>query len=502
MKNIAVVNATGLRPTTLRPLAGGASALERAVTFGRALPGVEEVVLLLAGPLPKTVPALNLRTIERAAWTSGDLLETLATLAEGREDLFYFFGDCPLLDSGLAARMHASHRRYFADYTFADGFPVGLAPEILQSGTPRRLRSLAGDGPLARAVPDRQTIFTVLKMDINSFDVETELSPVDLRMMRAFLCADTERNFLLLTRVLERGGRDAATACRVLQESPEILRTLPAWFPIQIVEGCPQSCSYCPYPVLGGDPRSRQGVMPKEAFSALLEKIESFAGQAVVGISLWGEPALHPQIEGLIAEALSRPGIDLVVETSAVGWKPGAFQVIRGSSPRAPTWIVSLDAASQAVYGTLRGDGFGEALAAVESLQTLFPATTWVQAVRMKENEEDLEAFYKAWKSRTENLIIQKYDSFCGMLPERRVADLSPVTRFPCWHLMRDFPILLDGTVPLCREELRRGRVLGNAQSEDLAAIWDRGAEVHRSHLRREYPGLCAGCDEYYTYNF
>jgi hypothetical protein len=67
---------------------------------------------------------------------------------------------------------------------------------------------------------------------------------------------------------------------------------------------------------------------------------------------------------------------------------------------------------------------------------------------------------------------------------------------------MRDFPVLLDGTVPLCRDEVRRGRVLGNAFSEDLAAIWERGADLHAAHVRKEYPGICAGCDEYYTFNF
>jgi hypothetical protein len=63
-------------------------------------------------------------------------------------------------------------------------------------------------------------------------------------------------------------------------------------------------------------------------------------------------------------------------------------------------------------------------------------------------------------------------------------------------------PVLLDGTVPLCREETRAGRVLGNALTEDLAAVWDRGEDLYRSHVARDYPGRCAACDEYYTFNF
>jgi spiro-SPASM protein len=502
MKTLAVINALGLRAPALRPLCGGAPAFDRVLAFARGLPGIEAIAVLARDEPPPSAAAAGVRVVRRSAWTTADLLETLGGLGEGHDDTFYFFADCPLLDAGLAARMHAGHRRYFADYTFADGFPAGLAPEILGPGTARRLRVLAGDGALATAAPDRETLFTVLRQDINSFDVETELSPVDLRMMRASLYADTERNFLLVSRLMHAGARDAESACRVLQESPSLLRTLPAWFPVQVVERCPQSCSYCPYPVAGGDPREKHGEMSTDSFDSLVSRIESFSTDAVVAISLWGEPSQHSQAQELARIVLSRPGLELVIETSGVGWKPAALEAIRGCSTRSPTWIVSLDAASPPVYAALRGDGFSEALSTVERLQVLFPSSTWVQAVRMKDNEEDLEAFYRAWKSRTDRVIIQKHDSFCGLLADRRVADLSPVSRFPCWHLMRDFPVLLDGTVPLCREEVRRGRVLGNAFRDELSAIWERGADLHAAHVRREYPGLCAGCDEYYTFNY
>jgi spiro-SPASM protein len=120
----------------------------------------------------------------------------------------------------------------------------------------------------------------------------------------------------------------------------------------------------------------------------------------------------------------------------------------------------------------------------------------------MKENEDDLEKFFKSWKARTENVIVQKYDSFSGLLPDRRAADLSPVRRFPCWHLKRDMVVLLDGTVPLCKEDVQTGTRLGNAFEEDLELIWDRAQATYRSHLAGSYPGICAACDEYYTYNF
>jgi spiro-SPASM protein len=500
MKNIAVISAIDLRPPAARPVMNGLSSFQRALEFARGLPGVTQTVLLAspARPLPPNTPP-GFRVIERESWTVADLTAEIEKAAEGFEDIFYFFADCPFLDLSITERMHRNHRRYWADYTFADGFPQGLTPEILTRETASRLRGMAS---AEAGLPDREALFTVIRKDINSFDIETELAPADLRLLRVWLSADTERNFLLLKRIVEAGGSDSESICRVLQEQPRILRTLPAFFPIQVVEKCPHACSYCPYPVFAGDVTKKSAVMEPEKFAALMSRIAAFSGDAVIDISLWGEPSLHPQVFQLISSVLSTPGLSLVIETSGVGWDAGVFSRVKESFASQPTWIVSLDASTEQMYRRLRGEGYAEAMRTAELLLAAFPAKTWVQAVRMKENEDDLEVFYKSWKARTENIIIQKYDSFSAFLPDRKVADLSPVKRFPCWHLKRDMAILLDGTVPLCREDLRREHVLGNAFLEELTAIWDRGESTYRQHIAENYPPLCAGCDEYYTYNF
>ncbi len=502
MKNIAIINAIDLRPPAARPLVDGASSFQRALTFGRSLPGVQLVVLLASAraagvlPLPDTPP--DCTVIERPSWSIADLTAEIDKAGQDFEDLFYFFADCPFLDLPLARKMHANHRRYWADHTFADGYPQGLTPEILRRDTAGRLRTMAASDT---GRPDRETLFTILRRDIKSFDIETELAPSDMRLLRVSLSADTERNFLLLSRVVEKGGRDCESVCRALEKEPLVLRTLPAFFPVQVVERCPYACSYCPYPVFAGDVTGRSGAMDPARFAGLVAKIAAFAGDAVIDISLWGEPSLHPRIFDLVSSVLGTPGLSLIVETSGVGWEPGIFSRIRDSCAAQPTWIVSLDASAEQMYRRLRGPGFAEAMKTAETLLAAFPRTTWVQAVRMKENEDDLDVFYRSWKAKTENIIIQKYDSFSGLLPDRKVADLSPVTRFPCWHLKRDMAILIDGTVPLCREDVRVEHRLGNAFDENLAAVWARGEEAYRQHIAARYPQICAGCDEYYTYN-
>jgi spiro-SPASM protein len=496
MKNTAVINGIDLKAPAFRPLVDGSSAFQRVLAFARGLPGVAEPVILLSRPIE--LPP-GIRPVIRAAWTEADVIGAMISAAEGCESVFYFHADCPFLDLPLSRTMLDNHRRYWADYTFADGYPYGITPEILTREAIERLRGLMAGGT---GVPGRDLVFTLIRKDINSFDIETEISPADMRLMRVSLTADSERNFLLLTRIVAGGGREAPGICAILRDRQEMHRTLPSFYPVQIVERCPHACSYCPYPGFGGDVVSKTGTMSVERFAALARKIGAFSGDAVIDISLWGEPGMHPHIVEIVHEALAVPGIDLVIETSGVGWQSGAFERIRSGESRQPTWIVSLDAATESMYRTLRGAGFQEALKSAGDLLSLFPGRTHIQAVRMKENEEDLELFFKTWKARTENVIVQKYDSFAGALPDRQVADLSPLKRFPCWHLKRDMAILLDGTVPLCREDIHARTRLGNAFDQDLAVIWDNARDIHRAHVSGEYPGICAGCDEYYTYNF
>jgi spiro-SPASM protein len=184
------------------------------------------------------------------------------------------------------------------------------------------------------------------------------------------------------------------------------------------------------------------------------------------------------------------------------------------------SWIVSLDTADPARYREIRGSGFAEANDFAKKLLTLFPRDAYVQAVRTAGAEDDIEKFYRSWKEITpniSNIIIQKYDDFCGFLPRKQASDLSPVQRQPCWHLMRDMPVLIDGSVPLCREQIANSAVnggainggitIGNAFTEPLDAIWERGQKFYTEHAGqmpggKKYDPLCAGCDEYYTYNF
>jgi spiro-SPASM protein len=527
MNALLVLFAGKLSGEAFEPLIDGKNsislALEQAVQFA----GVKKTALLAKteGDFP-FLPSDTLLE-RRPAWTIQELMETIASLSAGFDFTYFIWADCPFLDPVLAGKLAERHLRYAAEYSYADGWPYGLAPELLSPGTAAILAKIAGDE--GGGAVERGSFFSILQKDINAFDIETEISPIDLRCHRLSLCADSKRNLLLLSRFAQASGRaipDTAAVERIIEEQPAILRTLPNFYPIQVYGGCPQSCAFCPYPrASGGAFPERRDCMETKQFASLLERIAAFSGDAVIDLSLWGELALHPHKMTLIELVLQKPCLALVIETSGIGWQDGELEqaaelagkaaaLENRKSPLPPlSWIVSLDTADPARYKEIRGAGFAEALECVKKLLSLFPKDAYVQAVRTTGAEDDIERFYRSWKeaapSGAANIIIQKYNDFCGTLEKKQASDLSPVERKPCWHLMRDMPVLIDGTVPLCRDDIAalKGegngeRILGNVWRDSLENIWKRGEQFHIEHCGKQYSAICSGCDEYYTYNF
>ncbi len=501
MKNIVVINAISLSNYSMEAVFNGKNSYDLAIDYSNRLPFVEGVCILT--DMDSLKESGNTRILYKKEWTLTKLIEVFAEISPEYDNIIYYYGDCPLMDTEIGIKMLENHNKYFAQYSFADGYPYGLSPEILNTNIIPPLLHLAGKLPEKNPVL-RDSIFTLIMKDVNSFDIETEISPEDLRLYRLYLTTDTKRNFLQLKGIFSSGGTDAESITKIIKTKEELLRSLPAFFNIQISGECPQECSYCPYPIVRKS-MGKQREMSVSDFDKIIKDIESSFDDAVVSISLWGEPSLHSRIDEIIERALMHKKISPVIETSGIGWEPHIIdKIIKVCEKygKSPDWIISLDALSPDLYRELRGEGQAEAVEFAEKMISLNSENVYVQAVRMKKNEEDLEAFYKHWKKITDKIIIQKYDHFSNNLPDEKVTDLSPLERNVCWHIKRDMHILLDGSVPLCREDLKNEYSNGNVLKDGVARVWERSFDVYIKHINAQYPELCKNCDEYYTFNF
>lgn len=498
-------------------------------TWAGTVPSVKAVILLgVVTAKEKEMAEKCIIPVEIISLEEGTIKELLnkidVSMKEKKGDTaVYGWADCPFLNTELTKKIVTHHEKYGSEYTFADGYPYGLVPEVIHSGTVNIMCSLFEKKPEVNKKLTRDGIFNLLKTDINSFDIETILSETDYRYLRLSFSTQYKRDKLLCnilcTQYVERYSDekekpwcffDAEKLCQIAANSEKVLRTIPSFFNIQISTDCQSGCIYCPYGQNKMFSDKTVNMMAFDQFTALLSDINSFAPEAVLCLSAVGDPLYHPQFVEFVKAILSYPGFSVFIETTGEKVNKEMCEELSEITDKSPSrtndqeklyWVISLDAETENMYQKLhpcaKNYSLSQAKEKVLLLKNYFPETVYPQFLRIKQNEAELESFYRFWKAQGKGeLIIQKYNSYCGLLSDEKVVDLEPVKRNSCWHLRRDMTILIDGTVPLC---FCNDTKIGNVFSENIEDIWKKGESWFKNHNKLE---SCKACDEYYTFNF
>ncbi|MBQ7159812.1 MAG: spiro-SPASM protein [Treponema sp.] len=506
----------------------GASAFDRALAWaGSVSHSVQTVVFTddqnRAAVEKATAGKKQVSVVHNAEWTSALVAKEISAACSAHKADFAVFAwaDLPFLSSALTKELIDTHTKYLAEYTFADGYPYGLAPEVVDAGAAGIIAAL-GEGVQKSAgekTAGRDALFSIMSGDINSFEIETLIAPKDYRMLRLDFSCGEKLNLLSCQRLfaatkgmvnLDSAEFDVLALSDLAETTVSVLQTVPAFYNVQISGRYNHELVYTPYSQL--TKTHPLDDMPFADFKKLVAEIASYSEKAVVSLSAFGEPLLHPQFVDCVREVLSYPELTVFVETDGTLVTEKLISELAELDAKRIIWVVLLDAMESNLYAKLHNcaeSDFSKAVASVGLLAQHFPHQVYPQMTRMKANESQLEPFYRYWKDKANasagELIIQKYNNFCGQLPDEKSADLSPLVRNPCWHLRRDMVILSDGTVPLC---LCHGAdvSMGNACSEGIQTVWERFAEPLSAHLKKDYSAKnladCKACDEYYTFNF
>lgn len=472
------------------------------------------------------------KVITQEKWTVENLLEKLAvvTSESGADAAVYAFADCPFLSKELTQEILDSHKKYVAEYTFQDGYPFGFAPEVIDKGTLNILSSMCknqiaqGKIPSEELIVKHDSIFNIIKVDINSFDLEAVMSEKDYRLLRLDFSCDKKENFLASKNLFNK-ALDTKTLFTpkdlsdLAEKTVEVQKTVPAYYSVQISGKCSSWPVYSPL----SKEHEKDEVMSLEKFNAFVQNAADFSDNAFISLGGWGEPLLIENIASYVSSVLSHDGLSVLIETDGLCLSEKNLMEVKDVVEKASErkngnpkilWIVSIDAFTEKKYLELRSvddsvcKGLSPFVKAVDSVSVLeknFPGCAYPQFTRMNENEDELEGFFRYWNEKTNpsggKLIVQKYSTFCGLLPPRKSADLSPLERNPCWHLKRDLTVLVDGNVPLCRERFFSD-IQGNVFEDGIEKIWEKITSVAQEHINLKYSQQCRNCDEYYTFNF
>lgn len=544
MKSIVFLFAAFNSTHPFEKVFGNQSAFERALIWAKERKS--EKIVIAVNPhtesevrnILRSMQEEGCKIIQKEKWLVYDLLESLAECRKlyGVEKIFYTFADRPFLDSALTEKILETQEKYMAEYSFQDGYPEGFAPEIIASSTAEILFNIIKmkAGELGKNEVAADSLFSIVKTDINSFDVESYMAPKDYRMLRLNFSCTVKRNFMACQRLYEKTldkklNFTADQLSELAAISADVQKTVPAFYNIQLC-GCSSSFDcMTPYEkifknkfryVPEAKNLAKENYMSLESFKALVKEITSLSEDAVLSLSAFGESLLLENLDQYIEEVLKNPRLSVLIETDGILVSPEFVSKVKAICDAAPQrlngyekimWIVKMDSFSAQMYDQLHSvnvpvstNPFDKVVSSVKLLAENF-SEVYPQFVRMKGNEIELESFYRYFHDKNSitkgKLVIQKYDSFCGQLPDEKPCDLSPVTRNACWHLKRDMTILFNGDVPACRETIFEN-VVGNVLSDSLETIWRRTDQMVQNQLENKFEGKCGECDEYYTFNF
>lgn len=532
MKSVVILYAAELSEHAFEKAFGNKSAFELALEWSKNVPGREKTLVFTSSEnhekiknLIKSFSGADFEAVSKENWTKGSFISQISKiLQEQKADYAVIsYADTPFLNNGLTNEICSAHEKYQAEYTFADGYPYGLAPETLDKGAAGILSSIIESSHKEKADEkmSRDAIFSLLSLDINSFEIETVIAEKDYRLLRLEFECSSKINFESCESLFniektsaenfDFSNLDLIKLCDDASSSENVLKTVPAFYNIQISAKYNHSLSYEPVLKMAENSAMKQD-MDFSCFKNLLEKISGFSEKAIVSLSAFGEPLLNRKFFDFVSETLKYRNFSILIETDGTLLTENLAEQISNlpESKDRISWIVLLDAADKNLYAKIHGcdeNDFDKALLAVQILEKYFSGNVYPQFVRMKANESELETFYRFWKSPDSpsrgKFIIQKYNSFCGLLSQEKPADLSPLERNPCWKLRRDMTVLCDGSVPECVNQFsQKNKILGNAFDENLEEIWRKFDENLKNQIDKKYLGLCKACDEHYTFNF
>ena len=420
------------------------------------------------------------------------------------DTVIYTKADKPFLDVSLTEKLLEYHEKYMAEYTFADGYPVGFAPEVINAGTLNILTEFA----LKKEVYD-SFIFDLISKDINSYEVETYIAPKDYRYLRLDFSCSTKSKYLSCVNLYNAAVKksidfNVSSLSDLSEKDSDIQCTVPAFYNVQICSSYNSKGIYNPYLE-----DSSLKDMDYDLFCNFLHQSEMLSKSAVVSLSAWGEPLLHKDFIPFVKAVCDIKDFFVLIETDGTLVTEELVKNICdvcGENAKKIIWIVYLDAYTELMYKKIRKDGdYQRAKDSIPLLVKYFGSNVYPQFTRMNDNEEELESFYRFYHEKSSpskgNVIIQKYDNFCGLLPDKKPADLSPVHRYPCWHLKRDMVILCNGDVPYCKDQMDKN-IIGNVFDLGVAEVWFKQRAMVIEHIRENYNDKCRNCDECYTFNF
>lgn len=435
------------------------------------------------------------------------LFSQMSDETDSSEHICITWADNLLQYAPLYKKIWDMHITYHAHYTYAEGYPRGVSPFFVSRKCVQLMRGIihnTEDRSTQQYIHtlSRESLFSVMEMNINEFDIEMCLAKQDMRDLRMSLTGDTRRNFVIGKQLLENKLENPDEIYEMYYTSPQLFRGPPCYVYFQITNTIVPR-SYVPLQINEGlEIASEEACISVDTFKVYVQKIVDFTPETTLCLGYNGEVLSHPHFCDIL-EIACKTCKEVYIETTGRGWRAHA-EHSAWTQPWAThvTWIVSMDSNNPHTYQLIHNTDMDEVSSFIDFLISKVDSEKiFVEAVRMPENEDDLESFMTYWTDKGVHPIIKKYNDYCTSLPDKKVVDMSPIKRFACHHLARDLTVLLNGKITMCAQAMRPSHIVADLETQSMEEIWQANDVRFVDHVNNKFEDICGTCDEYYTVN-
>ena len=420
-----------------------------------------------------------------------DILNIIYKEAKNSEDIVIFNTGNPFYDIDFIDEMLSRHSKYIADYTYCIGYPVGLIPEIIRKDIIKELINLVKDERIIK----KDYIFYAISKDINSFDIETILSDYDVRIYRVSIGHNDKGEYILTDNLYRIFKQDFSynSIVEYINNNPMELFTTLYLLTLELTNFSSISSIY--YPKHNEESIQLNFDLVKKIITDI-KKLNQDIHVILGGI---GEPLEHDKFIEILNYIIEND-IAVIIETYGNNITDNLIEKINEAKKSYITFVLKYDAYEEKTYNMIHPEGdFNKINNSIKLLKSK-GFKVYKQIIRMIENEVEIEKFVR--KKEVDDLIIKKYSTYCDMMPDKKVVDLAPLNRIPCYHLRRELYIKADGNVPVCMFSRFKKDCIGDYKKDNIDLILDKLKDLYIQNSENKYLEFCKNCNDYYLFNF
>lgn len=251
-----------------------------------------------------------------------------------------------------------------------------------------------------------------------------------------------------------------------------IVPAFPLHVDIEVTDACNLRCVMC---VHGTEKHIKTGFIDIDFTKNVIQQVAQ-GGTYSIKLNWRGEPSLYKNLPELISFAKQQGIQEVQINTNGIAFSEKSIRsIIESGLDRV---IFSVDADSKEIYEKVRiGGNFEKLTDNINSFlkirKELNRAKPFVrmQMVRMKENKDEVDNFYKRWETKVDDIRVSDVTDR-GQGNCLSVGDQIAVGRRKCPQPWLRMVINREGLVMPCCSDWYCQMVIGDAKKDSLTEIW------------------------------